>query len=133
MQSAASFGCRLAAAAAAVLLAACASTDYHYSQLLGERYHRATIDTYPVMVVRVDGRDTTRRPALVEPGRHDISVQGPPGGSGGLGEVRTITMEVAPCTRYYLVAVKPQSLASDFTVRVDHQEPVSGCTPPPKA
>ena len=133
MQSAASFGCRLAAAAAAVLLAACASTDYHYSQLLGERYHRATIDTYPVMVVRVDGRDTTRRPALVEPGRHDISVQGPPGGSGGFGEVRTITMEVAPCTRYYLVAVKPQSLASDFTVRVDHQEPVSGCTPPPKA
>ena len=133
MQFAASFGCRLATAGAAVLLAGCASTDYHYSQLLGERYHRATIDTYPVMVVRVDGRDTTRRPALVEPGRHDISVQGPPGGSGGFGEVRTITMDVAPCTRYYLVAVKPQSLASDFTVRVDHQEPVSGCTPPPKA
>ena len=129
MQSAASAGRRLAAAAV-VLLAACASTDYHYSQLLGDRYHRAQIDTYPVTVVRIDGRDTTRRPALVEPGRRDISVQGPPGGSGGFGEVRTISMDIAPCTRYYLVAVKSQTLASDFSVRVDHQEPVSGCTRP---
>jgi hypothetical protein len=98
--------------------------------LLGQRYHRAAIDTYPVSVVRIDGKDTTRRPALVEPGRRDVSVQGPPGGAGGLGEVRTISMDVAPCTRYYLVAVKSQTLASDFAVRVDHQEPVSGCTPP---
>jgi hypothetical protein len=120
----------LAAAGLAVVLSGCASTDYHYSQLFGERYHRTPIDTYPVTVVRVDGRDTTRRPALVEPGRRDVSVQGPPGGSGGIGEVRTISMDVAPCTRYYLVAVKSQTLASDFSVKVDHQEPVSGCTPP---
>ena len=117
-------------AVAGITLAGCASTDYHYSQLLGDRYHRTTIDTYPVTVVRIDGRDTTRRPALVEPGRRDISVQGPPGGVGGIGEVRTISMDVAPCTRYYLVAVKSQTLASDFAVRVDHQEPVSGCTAP---
>jgi hypothetical protein len=117
---------------AALWLAGCASTGYHYSQLLGEKYHRASIDTYPVTVVRVDGKDTTRRPTLVEPGRRDVTVQGPPGGSGGFGEVRTIVLDVAPCTRYYLVAVKSQVLASDFSIRVDHQEPVSGCTPPAK-
>ena len=129
MQSAAPIAAKLFAGAA-IVLAGCASTDYHYSQLLGERYHRTPIETYSVTVVRIDGRDTTQRPALVEPGRRDISVQGPPGGAGGIGEVRTISMDVAPCTRYYLVAVKAQTLASDFAVRVDHQEPVSGCTAP---
>ena len=131
MQSAASVLSRSTVAAAVMVLGACATTDYHYSQLLGERYYRATIDTYPVSVVRVDGRDNTRRPALVDPGVREVSVQGPPGGSGGFGDVQTISLSVAPCTRYYLVAVKTQRLASDFTVRVDHQEPVSGCSPPP--
>jgi hypothetical protein len=37
---------------------------------------------------------------------------------------------VLPCTRYYLVAVRSNRLGSDFDVRVDHQEPLGGCTPP---
>lgn len=119
----------LAAAGALALLAGCAGTGYHYSQLYGTRYHRATLDTYDVTVLRVDGRDETQRPVLVDPGRRQLTVQGPPGGTGGVGETRTLTLDIAPCTRYYLVAVRPNSLASDFTVRVDHQEPVSGCTP----
>ena len=59
-----------------------------------------------------------------------FTVQGPPGGAGGVVETRTVPLEISPCTRYYLVAVKTNKLASDFTVRVDFQEPVSGCTPP---
>ncbi|MGZ5238132.1 MAG: hypothetical protein ACXWCV_17620 [Caldimonas sp.] len=137
---------RLAAGlGAAFLLASCASTDYHYSQLSGMRYNRVPIDTYPVSIVRVDGKDTLigplshiraegkdgyQRPySLVDPGMRQVTVQGPPGGAGGIGENRTVSLEIAPCTRYYLVAVKTTPLASDFTVRVDHQEPVSGCTP----
>src|SRR5664280_3403873 len=114
---------------AACALAACASTDYHFSQLYGNRYCRAPIDTYPVAIVRVDGKDNTFRPALVDPGLRQVTVQGPPGGAGGIGEERTLALEVASCTHYYLVAVKPNRLNSDFTVRIDHQEPVSGCTP----
>ena len=148
-----------AALAAACTLAACASTDYHYSQLSGVRYHRVPIDTYPVSIVRVDGKDTLMGPlvrvdgkdtltrplshlgaegkdayqrpySLVDPGLRQVTVQGPPGGAGGVGETRTVPLEIAPCTRYYLVAVKTSTLASDFTVRVDFQEPVSGCTAP---
>ena len=130
--------------AASCALAACASTDYHYSQLSGVRYYRVPIDTYPVSIVRVDGRDVLlgtlvrvadrsdpyQRPvSLVDPGLRQVTVQGPPGGTGGVGEIRTVPLDIAPCTRYYLVAVKTNALASDFTVRVDHQEPVSGCTP----
>ena len=135
-----------AALSAAFALAACASADYHYSQLSGARYHRVPIDTYPVSIVRVDGRDSLAGPlvrprfenregysrpyALVDPGLRQVTVQGPPGGAGGVGETRTVPLEIAPCTRYYLVAVKTNALASDFTVRIDYQEPVSGCTAP---
>ena len=119
-----------AAVAAASVLSACASADYHYSQLVGQRHFRTPIDTYPVSIVRVDGKDTALRPVLVEPGLRKVVVQGPPGGAGGPGEQREIALDVRPCTRYYLVAAKSNPLASDFAVRVDYQEPVGGCTPP---
>jgi len=119
------------AIAASAALAGCASADYHYSQLLGSRHYRVPIDTYAVSIVRVDGKDNTFRPAMVDPGLRRVTVQGPPGGAGGVGEERTIALQVAPCTRYYLVAVKTNPLASDFSIRVDYQEPVGGCTAPP--
>jgi hypothetical protein len=130
---------------ASTLLAACASADYHYSQLTGARYSQTSFDTYPVSILLVDhksvldgsagvvvnGRSTANPThfALVDPGPREITVQGPPGGAGGFGQTLTVPLDVAPCTRYYLVAVKNSPLANDFTVRVDHQEPVSGCTP----
>ncbi len=117
-------------AGTSVLASACASSGYHFSELEGRRYFRAPIDTYAVTVVRVDGKDTVFRPVRVDPGQRQVTVQGPPGGTGGIGEQRTISLAVAPCTRYYLVAVKPNRLDADFAVKVDFQEPVSGCTPP---
>ena len=114
-----------------VALAGCASTEYHYSQLYGQRYYKTPLDTYPVTIVRVDGKDTTLRPVLVDPGLRKITVQGPPGGASHLGEEREIALDVQPCTRYYLVAVRDNRLDADFTVKVDYQEPVGGCTPPP--
>ena len=124
---------RTIAALGVVALAACASTDYHYSQLYGQRYYKTPLDTYPVTIVRVDGKDTTLRPVLVDPGLRRITVQGPPGGASRLGEEREFALDVQPCTRYYLVAVRDNRLDADFTVRVDYQEPVGGCTPPAKS
>ena len=121
---------RVVAILGITMLSACASTDYHFSQLYGKRYYRAPIDTYDVTILRIDGKDTLIRPALVEPGVRKVVVQGPPGGALHLGEEREIALDVRPCTRYYLVAVKSNRLASDFDIRVDYQEPVGGCTPP---
>jgi hypothetical protein len=115
--------------AATAALAACAN-GYHYSQLVGKRHFRAPIDTYDVSIVRVDGKDTALHPVQVDPGLRKIVVQGPPGGAGGPGMQREISLDVRPCTRYYLVAVRPNRLASEFDIRVDYQEPVGGCTPP---
>jgi len=119
--------------ACVTLLAACASTDYHYSQLYGKRYNRAPIDTYDVTIIRIDGKDTLQQPALVDPGLRKVVVQGPPGGASRLGEQREIALDVRPCTRYYLVAVKPNKLSLDFDIRVDYEEPVGGCTPPARS
>ena len=113
--------------AAAVLLAGCGTT---YSQLDGNRYHRAQIDTYPVAIVEVDGGSELRNPVYVDPGLRQVTVQAPPGGAGGYGERQTIALDVKPCTRYWLVAVKENPLSSRFTAKVDHQETISGCTPP---
>ena len=122
---------RAAAVVGTLAVSACASTDYHYSQLYGYRYFRAPIDTYSVTIVRVDDQTTTLRPVAVDPGRRKITVQGPPGGTKTQGEQRDFVLDVAPCTRYYLVAVKQNRLSADFTVQVEYQEPVHGCTPPP--
>lgn len=118
---------RLGSAAVALLaavLAGCATTEY--SQLTGRRYFFARIDTYPVVVLDVDGRSTASDPVLVDPGTRVVRVQAPPGGA-GLQEVRSITLDVPACTRIYLVAVKTNRLASDFQVSVDHREPLSPC------
>ena len=129
------FASRCAAAGAVVLavggLAGCASVDYHYSQISGQRYHAAPIDTYPVSILRIDGRSTILHPTPVDPGLRKILVQGPPDGVSREGRQREIDLDVKPCTRYYLVAVKANRLSSDFDVKVDYQEPVGGCTPPP--
>jgi hypothetical protein len=124
---------RVVAIIAITTLAACASTDYHFSQLYGKRYYRAPIDTYDVTILRVDGQDTLFRPVLVEPGVRKVVVQGPPGGALHLGEEREIALDVRPCTRYYLVAVKSNRLNSDFDIRIDYEEPVGGCTPPARS
>ena len=119
-----------AAAVGALALSACATPEYHYSQLLGKRYFRAELDTYAVSILRVDGKDTTIRPTLVDPGLREVTVQGPPGAANTSGQVQSISLNVAPCTRYYLVAVKQNRLDSSFNVRVDFEEPVPGCTAP---
>ena len=58
-----------------------------------------------------------------------IRVQGPAGGGATYGEIRTLTLDVKPCTRYYLKAVKKNALEQDFEPRVDYVEPIAGDGP----
>lgn len=120
---------RLLIAVAALALAGCASS-FHDSYLVGQRWYQASIDTYPVIILGVDGSDTLQRRVRVAPGEHAVRVQGPPV-VGMMGEVRELRLRVEPCNTYYIVAVKPNALASDFTPKVDYTEPLGGCTPPP--
>jgi hypothetical protein len=112
----------------AVLLNGCA-TPYHHSQLVGTRYFKVPINTYPVAVVRVDGESTPLTgPVLVEPGLRRVVLESTTGLPGGLGSQQVLELQVEPCTRYYLVAEKTARFLDRFTPRIDHQEPVPGCT-----
>jgi hypothetical protein len=113
--------------AAAALCAAVAGCATPYSQLVGYRYHRTDIDTYPVTVTRVDDTSYNLLPVLIDPGPHQVTVQAPPAAGFAYGYTRTIMLDVKPCTRYYLVAVKENRLSQDFEVKVDYEEPVAGC------
>ena len=116
-------------AVAAAALAGCATTPY--SELYGYRYYVTNIDTYSVIVSKVDGKSTPlRMTTLVDPGLHKIVVQGPPTVTNRYGEEREISLDVKPCTRYYLVARKDNRLSNDFEVKIDYVEPVPGCAVP---
>ena len=115
----------LASIAAVAVLAGCVTTPFSYID--GRRYHKAELNTYSVIVLDVDGKSDTRNPVMVDPGRRVIRVQGPAGGGFNYGETRTLTLDVKPCTRYYLKAVKKNSLEQDFEPQVDYVEPIAGC------
>ena len=115
---------RLMVGAVALAAAGCAS---HFSYIDGNRYFRAEMNTYSVIVLDVDGESYVQNPVMVEPGVRVIRVQGPAAPGFRFGEIRTITIDAKPCTRYYLKAVKPNAVSQDFTPMVDYEEPIGVC------
>jgi hypothetical protein len=112
----------------AALLAAtgCATPYTSNSELVGTRYHKTEIDTYPLIVTSVDGVSTPVRQRIwIEPGTREIEVEDPIH-SGLASSVKRFKLDVQPCTRYYLVAVKDTRLSSDYEVRVDYTERLEG-------
>ena len=119
----------LCLSAAAALLAACSTFDDGRALFVVTRYHTASIDTYPVLVSKIDGKSTPiGGPAYAEPGARTVVVQTAPDRVHRFGIERSVQLQVEPCTRYWLVAVKPTALANDYEVKVDHQEHLAGCT-----
>jgi hypothetical protein len=100
------------------------------SQLVGERYFVTNIDTYPVLIASVDGSSSTISPKFVEPGVRRLVLQGPPGGA-GVSAVEPFTLDVKPCIRYYIVAVKANPLDTAFTPKVDFELPLGSSCPVP--
>ena len=117
------------AAASVVLVQGCA-TSLATSQLLGERYFVTPIDTYPVLIASVDGSSSTISLKYVEPGVRRLVLEGPPGGA-GVSAVQPFMLDVKPCIRYYIVAVKANALDTAFTPKVDFEQPLgSSCRTP---
>ena len=118
-------------ASAAVVLTGCASSSFHGSFLVGERYFKTNIDTQPLIILGVDDWDTTQRRVLVQPGERVIRVQAMPV-PGAPNETASLKIDVKPCYTYYIVAVRDTRIAANFTPRVDYMQPLGGCTPEPQ-
>jgi hypothetical protein len=114
--------------ACAAAFAGCATP---YSEISGHRYFKAPIDTYPLEVVSVDGEFPLYEPARVDPGRREVKVRAFPAASQHVGTAKTYSLDVKPCTTYYLVAVKPTRLHTDYDVKVDYEQAVPGCARTP--
>ncbi len=120
---------RSASLLAAALLAGCASTE-PFSYIQGQRWNKAELNTFDVTVIRVDGTDYVQHgyePIRIDPGAHKIVVQGPRTAGFPYGQQRTLTLDVKPCTRYWLEAKKDNTLSQDFVPRVNYSEPIAGC------
>jgi len=115
----------IAALTTALAVTGCATDSLSYVQ--AGRYFRAPIDTYDAILISVDGKSTTQRPAVVDPGMRTIVVQGLPTAGFRYGEQRTLTLEVKPCVRYWIAARKDSRLSQDFEPYIDYSEPISGC------
>jgi hypothetical protein len=112
-------------AAVAMVLQGCA-TGTGFSQLVGERYFLTRLDTHPVIIISVAGRSLILSTQYVEPGLRVLVLQGPPGGA-GISALETFELQVKPCMRYYIVAVKTSPLDSNFKPQVDFMQPLAGC------
>jgi len=121
----------LAAAAASMIVAACATPE-GFAYLQGGRWKKAELNTFDVMIISVDGKHYIERPGqpvMIEPGNRKIVIQGPPVAGFRYGEQRTLELDVQPCTRYWFEAKKENALSQDFVPRVNYSEPIAGCTP----
>ena len=54
-------------------------------------------------------------------------MQGPAPRWPGGGELKFITIDMQPCTRYYVVAQFKNNVDKDFEPVIDYVEPVTGC------
>jgi hypothetical protein len=87
-------------------------------------YHR-----YPVRVEAVDRRGNIESPVFVDPGVHQVTLAAPPQ-RGFLEPVeKTYTLNLAPCTRYYVAAERATALTRDWNLVIEEQEHVAGCDP----
>jgi hypothetical protein len=115
---------RLTVATVALAATGCAT---NFSYIDGNRFFRSELNTHSVIVLDVDGRSQVRNPVMVEPGVRVVRVQGPAAPGFRFGQDRTLTIDVKPCTRYYLKAVTPNAISQEFTPMVDFEEPITGC------
>lgn len=114
----------------AAALVGCATSE-PFSYIQGERWLKAELNTFDVTVISVGEKDYIQRgydqPIRIDPGVQQVVVQGPPVGGFRHGAQRSFTLDVKPCTRYWLEARKTNSLAQDFEPRVNYAEPIAGC------
>lgn len=115
---------RLTVAAVALAATGCAT---NFSYIDGKRYFRTDFHAHSVIVLDIDGKSEIQNPVMVEPGVRVIRVQGPAAPGFRFGQDRTITIDVKPCTHYYLKAVRPNSISAEFTPMIDFEEPIAGC------
>ena len=107
-------------------LAGCATYGPTWSEITGDRYTRTTLNRAPALVEKVDGYSAyAQYPIKLDPGVHEIVLQGASTWPGGA-PLRTLTLNLEPCKRYYLNAQFEAPGQPRWEPVVDHVEDIAG-------
>jgi hypothetical protein len=120
----------LSLAVAVAGLVACTTTK-PFSYLDSERWSKVEMNTYDTSIVSIDGTSSAFRSRIVvQPGPHHIVFQTRPAAGFTYSPDKALDIEIQPCMRYWFEAKRVNALQQDFEPRVNHIEPVPGCTAP---
>jgi hypothetical protein len=119
----------VAVAAATFVVAGCQTLGPAWSEVSNLRYYNTTtMHLRPAIIERIDDQAAfAQMPIKVEPGKHVIVVQGPYNQAGG-GYLKTITVDMEPCKRYYINAQFVNNVTPDFEPVVSYVEDLTGCS-----
>jgi len=112
----------------ALLATGCATYGPTWSEISGNRFTRTTINRQPALIEKVDGYSAyASYPIKIEPGQHEIVMQGVTTGWPGGAYLHTMTMMLEPCKRYYLNAQFDAPRQPRWEPVVDYVEDIAGC------
>lgn len=115
--------------AAVGLVAGCA-TSSPLSYLTGQQItERTAINRVPVQIESVDGHPASWGRAPIPPGVHRVVISAPPPPGFRTPVEKTYTLNIAPCTEYFLAADRRNRLMEDWNLVVEDRMPVGGCNP----
>lgn len=116
------------AAAMTFVVAGCQTLGPTWSEVSNRTYFDTTTSYLrPAIIESIDDQAAFAQfPIKVDPGKHVITVQGPYPQPGG-GYLKTITVDMEPCKRYYINAQFVNNVTPTFEPVVKYVEPISGC------
>ena len=111
-----------------LLLGGCQTWGPTWSELSGQRYTKVELNRLPTIIERVDNQGAfASQPIKIEPGKHELVLQGPtpdrPGGS----VLLPYTLVAEPCMRYYINAQYTNPISNSWTPVIDYVEDIAGC------
>jgi hypothetical protein len=120
-----------ALAAPILALAGCATTgayDEPYAEVWVDRIRPADPLVIPVVINRVDGVTAMHLDhAVVRPGPHKLTVDVPPRKGFRLATQAELTIDAAPCRRYYIAARLDTPVTQEWTPVVRSEETIPEC------
>ncbi|HLX28073.1 MAG TPA: hypothetical protein VKV24_06265 [Casimicrobiaceae bacterium] len=119
-----------AAAIVTITLSGCQSWGPTWSELTGARY--TAVDPNRENAILIRAGDQTIGPGMpfkLDPGKYEIQVQSPVHNRFP-GSIKTMSLEVEPCRRYYINAQFKDRVGPDWTPVIDYVETIPGCRAP---
>ena len=122
---------RLPLLALLLALAGCQSWGPTWSEVSGDRYFLAEMNTSSTIINTIDGTSpVTGNPTRIEPGQHRLALTAVPLSAGWKRgtDLAYFDLVAEPCKRYYVAARFENPLGPRFTPYLDYVEPIAGCT-----